>query len=333
MATVSEIFLAPKKRDIGTLKLSSSLYYIEQTKILTLIVKFTDNTGTAELAEVASGPDGYGNTVTVPPVGAYLSGTYMSCRSVQATRLGDEDATSFEVMVEFSNALQNYSTDSGNWNVQIEVEGVEYTQDAYFDSNGYPIVNTAGKRFEPTLQKTFYDEAIRVKFATASPDTTNIAACRGKVNSGSCTISVSALGYSRTFATRCLKLTNGKYSSKIVNSQPWWDVSYDFLTRTQTAPQTVAAPYASLSDTTVGFIDFVPDTGWESFSSGGGSGSGGAGYNAIYNADGSWSVTPPWLDGNGNADNSTNMYQNSDAVFDAFEIEDAVDFTSLLSAI
>lgn len=248
--------LSPTRRDSADSKLDFTNMTAVETKTEVWLIQWSDNTATAEMTR-----DYFDTVQQNPPIlSMNYAGSYMYCIGKNAVRVTDS-GTIFELTVTYQSPPQFTGLPQGaKMNFQLDVDGVEVVQDAYQDAFGNPIVNSAGRFFDPTLQATFYDEKISIIFDSSTVDTSNIDACRGLVNGAACTLSVAALNWSRTFQPRQLKLRNARYTSSIQGpltvasgTPPVFRISYDLLYRKRVDPNGNAS----------GFTEFVLDRGYE----------------------------------------------------------------------
>jgi hypothetical protein len=179
-----------------------------------------------------------GTEESIPETGDPHPSGYLRVKSKSAVRT-KESPFCFLVTVNWGSTSESpvqFPT-GAKWNVEISVDGVEYSQPAYKDVNGAALVNSAGDPFDPPLEQTYYDEEITVSFNTRTVDASAIESARGKTNSASFSFTVA--GLSRTFATKTLKLVKASYSTVYENNDSYWKVSYVFRHRVDTWTRTV----------------------------------------------------------------------------------------------
>lgn len=141
----------------------------------------------------------------------------------------------FENQVTWVRRYTHQPPSSTKWQVDISIGGVKFTQTAYRDKDNTPINNTAGQAFDPSVPKTFYDEAITISYKTTEADSAVFAGLRGKVNSGDVTFTVS--GMERTFTARqllCDEVTMKTALTLGDNTTPVWDVQINLIARQDT---------------------------------------------------------------------------------------------------
>lgn len=163
-----------------------------------------------------------------------ISGTSCLVQTVQAERLDD---TPYIFIVTVVCGIQPVTGSGAKTEITISVDGAPYTEPIYQDNESNRIGNSANQPFDPPIEQTYYtDEEITVSFKSDTVDVTNISACRGKVNTADVTLNVSALGYSRTFVAKTLKLLKATYTVTITkdNAPLFWQVNYCFGYRPDT---------------------------------------------------------------------------------------------------
>jgi hypothetical protein len=161
---------------------------------------------------------------------------WMLCTHVMAQRVADNPKL-FAVQVEYVRTIALQPGDK--WAIQISFTGEKYTQDAFVDSTGAPVTNSAGQSFSPSLKKDYFDEQISVSYKTVSP--IDLADYYGTVNSDTVAFTIS--GISKSYSERQLRFDNGTYSTSVTlgdgvtdvtASTPVWDVKLTFTGRSGT---------------------------------------------------------------------------------------------------
>ena len=197
---------------------------------------------------------------------------------------------------------------TGTWDEHLEIDGVEFTQDAYFafdPSDGtteIPVANSAGQAFDPTLTKTFYDSEIKISFAARTVPVDAIAACLGGINSS--TVSFTVLGITMSFAPKILKLVAAPYQTVYENGDNYWKIAYTLRYRADTWVDKVLDQGYATKDATSGDLTTIKD------------------------ADGQPLNSPAKLDGSGQE-----LGVGDDPVYLEFQVPPLVDMMGILDVI
>ena len=156
-----------------------------------------------------------------------LSGFTGTVTNVMPRRIGP---TTFHVQVKADWKYQ--PTKTGKFNVSIDVDGVSDTQDAYYDKDNRPVVNSAGCTFDPSIKQELYDEVFNISYSTTTDQSAAFAAVRGKVNSSSISFAIQGIG--RTFSARGLKCLTAKQSADLPlgSGDPTFKCTVSFGART-----------------------------------------------------------------------------------------------------
>lgn len=274
---------------------------VQQTIQTWIVISDSQTTTTIE-AEAAS--DG---TRTVPAVGAvYTIGgqTNFLCTQRVPKRLA-ESPFAFELQITFQRKFKQQPTNNPTkWATDIQIGGAKFTQDAYKDKDDKPIVNAAGQAFDPSVPRTFYDEAIVISYNTLAEESAAFAKLRGKVNSGPCNFTVK--GMKRSFTSRQLLLDDATFSTSYFasdNTTPIWKATLTFVARQDT------------------FVMHVLNQGYYELD-------GNGDRKAILGSDGAPISAPAPLDDNGKAQKA-----GATPVYKHFKIEYETDFTAAFAGL
>jgi hypothetical protein len=120
--------------------------------------------------------------------------------------------TSFHIQVQADYSYTPTPATS-KYSVTIDVDGQTSTQDAYYNKDNLPIVNSAGCSFDPSIKQDIYDEVFNITYSTTTDQSAAFAAVRGMVNSTG--VSFAIQGVSRSFSARGLKCINAKQSADL----------------------------------------------------------------------------------------------------------------------
>lgn len=257
---------------------------------------------TAATARV--GNDG---TNAIPAQNSTVTVNGVSClvQSVEAERM---DSTPLVFLVTVTAGIQPSSGSGTKYEITITVDGDEYSEPVYQDNAGNTITNSCNQSFEPPIEKTYYErESISVNFKSDVVDVTNIIACRGKLNDAGVTLSISALGYSRTFAAKTLMLKKASYTVTISNDGTplYWSISYVLAYDPNTWTRQIVDRGLYTLDPT-GHVKLVP----------------------ILDREGQPVTTPQCLDGSGNK-----VALGGAAVLLPFDLDDTASFTGLFTGL
>lgn len=218
-----------------------------QQRIQTWVCTADPGGGKPNLADVYTASVG---GVTIPLVGADYTvegQTDYTCKQTYPRRTSESPYV-IEVQVTYERKFIYQPPDTSKWNIKISISGSEVTQTAYqgtlVNSDGSPnsdslgagqddLVNSAGQAFDPSVEKTYYDEQITVSYNSTTPP--DFSSLRGCTNSSSVSFTIS--GVSRTFATNQLLLKEYSLSTTATlndMSTAVWSVSATLIGRTDT---------------------------------------------------------------------------------------------------
>jgi hypothetical protein len=241
----------------------------------------------------------------IPSVGDnHPSRSYTRCKSISAVRDG-KNACLWLVNVKWGSTTEGMT---GTWDEHLEIDGVEFTQDAYFafdatdGTTEIAVANSAGQAFDPTLTKTFYDSEIKINFCSRSVPVDAISACLGGINSD--TVSFTVLGVAMSYAAKTLKLVAAPYQTVYENGDNYWKIAYTIRYRADT------------------WVDKVIDQGYATIDSDTGD------LKIIKDADGNPLNAPAKLDGSGQQ-----LDSGGDPVYLQFQVPPLVDLMSCLDVI
>jgi len=200
------------------------------TEVWNYLVSVDAITDTAAIAEAA---------ISYTSGDTHPDDASLSVSAIRTTRRQDEPLV-WEVQITFT------TTDNGEdeseppedseseiWGVRIAFSGVAVNETVNEDNAGFPIVNSAQQFFDPCPEKTYYYEQITVSFRCTQDGIGDvfsaIQSARGKINSGTVTLTVN--GLSRAFAAEKLKLVTADYNTTTDGGTTFWEVNYTFIYR------------------------------------------------------------------------------------------------------
>ncbi len=175
----------------------------EQQVIQTWIA-VSDSIATSPVAALTASVGG--NTIPVVATSYTIGGVSGFVCDQTLPKRSTESPYVFEVQAQYTRKRNPAPSGSGTaFNIDISVDGEKLQQDAFYDRNLDPIVNSAKQSFSPTLKRTYYDRKIEISYQTTS-DSFGFETLRGKVNNDS--IDITILGVPIDVGVRQLLLEN-----------------------------------------------------------------------------------------------------------------------------
>lgn len=277
------------------------------------IVKCDSSADTAAVARDGKIMSGMTIVAQVPP---YLSAhpvvTQMVVKSKHSERIGGA-RNIFKVRVDYAipqpswGAVESRPDGSGvKWNKSVSVSGDESTELTNYNTSKKPIRNSFGDVYHSNATKTYYDEVVTVSYTSDTVDADAIAAARGKINNASVTLTVTKAGLTRTvvYPAYTLKCGNARYEYGYDNNgQGQISVVIPLIFRDQ----------LDATGTQIGWKQKIVDCGYRYKDASG---------NPVT------SEVEVFLDGTGKK-----LGAGADAVFKIEQIDDAIDFSTLLAGI
>jgi hypothetical protein len=210
---------------------------VTQQRILTLVCVDDGTGGQPTLVAATSASDG---TNSVPLVGATYTvegQPWYVCTQTYPKRT-TESPFVFEVQVTYSRKFIIQPEGQTKWNIKLSISGSEFTQTTYKGTDpdtgdDVDIVNSAGQAFDPSVDRSFFDEQITVSYNTLSPP--DFSSLRGCTNSDSVSFTIG--GVSRSYDVNQLLLKEASMSTTLTlgdGTTPVWAVSCTLIARQDT---------------------------------------------------------------------------------------------------
>lgn len=132
------------------------------------------------------------SSLAIPALGSLYSAGDLSlvCQSRTAKELPDSGGYAFDVDVEFSTEGDDpeEEEDPVERPAQIQWGFVSFTETAYEDAAGDPILNSAGDPFDPSIERTYNDPAVTITYNADDFDPSVAIAYQDAVNSDQFTV-------------------------------------------------------------------------------------------------------------------------------------------------
>ena len=210
---------------------------ITQQRILTMVA-VDDGSGSQPTVQSATTASAGGNSI--PIVGAVYTvegQAWYVCTQTYPKR-STESPFVFEVQCTYTRKFVIQPEGQTRWNIKLAISGSEFTQTTYKGTDpdtgdDVDVVNSAGQAFDPSVDKSWYDEQITVSYKTLSPP--DFSTLRGCTNSDSVNFTIG--GVSRSYDVNQLLLKEANMSTTLTlgdGTTPVWDVSCTLLGRKDT---------------------------------------------------------------------------------------------------
>lgn len=229
MPTVVKVGLDPKKQTLYRRTLNQQTGAITTSIVETWMVQWS-----AAQTDPSANYGASDGTNTVPVLGDLYTGldAYPTVTDINPMLDNSSGGQVYRVQVTYSRTAASGS-DSGKWDTQVSFGGIRVTEPMYFDLDSKPVVNSAHQEYTSQYNQTHYDTSLKVSFKSTTFDEESAEGIRGCVNADEVTLTISRLGYTRTFPAKTLLFEDFTASPVFSNQTTlaYWQVSLDFTYR------------------------------------------------------------------------------------------------------